>query len=325
MKRFLLHVLLFALIALGLTSILDVAITAGLHKVRTSNYAEWNDIRAGAAGADIIIQGSSRAWTGLSPAILRDKTGMSVYNLGVNGYPLDMQLTRYQMFREHNPRPKVIVQMLDLYGFVTRDKIFEPTQFLAFLDDRFLQRDLSRYDYFRWFDYQLPLVRYRGEPGTVGMGLLQLAGLRDFRTKKVAGYLGQERSWDPKALADFVARNPNGTSYMIAPEVEAGLNDFLQRCSDEEVFVVLVYPPEYIQVQPLTNNRSQIMAVYKRLAGKYGFPFLDYSGDPICQDTQYFYNSQHMNIRGAEKFSTEFANELQRMLRDRRRAAAAGG
>ncbi len=165
MKRFLLAAGLFALIALLLASAADWAVTAGLHKARSGNYSEWNDIRDGAAAADVIVQGSSRAWTGFSPAIISDKTGLSCYNLGIDGYPIGMQMARYQMFREYDPKPKVIVQSLDMYGFGVPDKIYQPVQFLAYLDDPFLRAELAQYHYFAWFDRLLPLVRYRGEEG----------------------------------------------------------------------------------------------------------------------------------------------------------------
>ncbi len=325
MRRFLVHALLFFLIALALASAMDWAATAGLHELRSGDYIQWNDIRSGAAAADILVQGSSRAWTGFSPVIIGQATGMSVYNLGVDGYPLDMQLARYAMYREYNPKPKVIVQTLDVFGLVVRDKIYRPAQFLPYVGEPYLRQNLSRYDYFHWYDYHLPLVRYRGDPGRVRLGLFQLAGLYHSTSKRVAGYQGQDRTWDPKPLEDFVAANPNGTSYMIDPAVEAGLDAMLERCSEEGVFVVFVYPPEYIRAQPVTTNRAEIMGTYQRLAAKYGFPFLDYSSDPICLDTKYFYNSQHMNTLGAETFSTEFAAELQQLLEDWHRPVPAGG
>jgi hypothetical protein len=308
---------LFAVIAVVLASALDWAVTSGLHKVRDGNYSEWNDIRDGAAAADVIIQGSSRAWTTFSPAIISESTGMTCYNLGIDGYTLDTQLARYQMFREYNPKPKVIVQALDVFGFVLRDKVYKPVQFLAYLDDPFLRQNLAQYQYFTWFDHALPLVRYRGEPATLRQGTLQLLGLRSSASGKVKGYQGQDQTWDPAAWAKYLAGNPNGTTYAIAPALESGLEEFLRQSREEGILVVLVYPPEFIEAQPLTANRAEIMGIYTRLADKYGFPLLDYSDDPICLDTQYFYNSQHMNARGAEKFSAEFAADLRWLLQER--------
>jgi len=42
--------------------------------------------------------------------------GLSCYNWAFNGYTVDMQLARYHVYREHDQKPKVIVQALDAYG-----------------------------------------------------------------------------------------------------------------------------------------------------------------------------------------------------------------
>jgi hypothetical protein len=321
MKRFVFAAVLFALVAVFLASAVDWAVTAGLHKTRAGNYSEWNDIRDGTASADVIIQGSSRAWTSFSPAIISSWTGLSCYNLGIDGYPVGMQMARYQVFREYNPKPKVIVQSLDMYGLGTPDKIYQPAQFLAYLDDPFLRAELAQYHYFAWFDHLLPLVRYRGDRNTLKVGALQLLGLRSYPSKKVNGYQGQDRVWDPAPLADFIAKHPDGTAYTMATAPRSAFADFLRRCHEEGVFAVLVYPPEYIQAQLLATNRTDILRAYKSMADEYGFPLLDYSADPICLDTQFFYNSQHLNRQGAERFSAEFSGDLQRLLQER----AAGG
>ncbi len=51
-------------------------------------------------------------------------------------------------------------------------------------------------------------------------------------------------------------------------------------------------------------------AMYLNLASKYNVPILDYTHDSICYDTAYFYNAQHLNRKGAEKFSLQLAHDL---------------
>jgi hypothetical protein len=63
-------------------------------------------------------------------------------------------------------------------------------------------------------------------------------------------------------------------------------------------------------MQGLENNRSQIMKTFRDISAKLNVPFWDYSGSPICRDRELFYNSQHLNTRGAEVFSADLANRL---------------
>lgn len=53
-----------------------------------------------------------------------------------------------------------------------------------------------------------------------------------------------------------------------------------------------------------------MLALYREIADRNSFPFLDYSNDPICYDTLNFYNAMHLNARGANLFSAELAHDL---------------
>ena len=72
----------------------------------------------------------------------------------------------------------------------------------------------------------------------------------------------------------------------------------------------LVYSPEYIEAQGLYRNRKEIFKMFKEIANNYDVEFMDYSQDPICYDKSFFYNSQHLNAKGAELFSKKIAVEM---------------
>ena len=52
---------------------------------------------------------------------------------------------------------------------------------------------------------------------------------------------------------------------------------------------------------------------YQRIADKYDIPVLDYSHMSICNDTSFFYNAMHMNVKGAERFSDTLAHDIKEM------------
>ena len=51
-------------------------------------------------------------------------------------------------------------------------------------------------------------------------------------------------------------------------------------------------------------------AMYRNMASICDAQILDYTHNPICYDTAYFYNAQHLNRKGAEKFSRILAHDL---------------
>jgi hypothetical protein len=277
-------------------------------------YAEWNDVVSGQASSDIIIQGSSRAWVGISPAVLSERLGMSCYNLATNGYPLDMQLARYRLYREHDEDPKVIVWSLDAYSFNAGGDLFANNQFLPYFDMKPVRDAIKPYGYFHWYDYELPMVRYRGKVELIWRGLAGIFGIRHYVSSRDRGWQPMDLQWSDE-FAEFAAAHPNGYevgwSQKWIDEFEAALAE----CRRDGIMVVLVYPPEYSGGRDLLNNRDEIFAIIRRIAADNGLVFLDYSYDPLADDTRYFYNSQHLNAAGAEIFSAQLGADLAPLLR----------
>jgi hypothetical protein len=54
------------------------------------------------------------------------------------------------------------------------------------------------------------------------------------------------------------------------------------------------------------------MGVFADFGKKYDIPYLDYSNDTMSFNKVYFYNSTHMNIRGAELFSKKLVMDLKK-------------
>lgn len=309
MKRFLAHVALFLVVLLLLATLLDVVVSSGIRDSGWNDFAEWNDILKGKAQSEIIILGSSRAWVHFSPKIIGSRLRMTCYNLGVDGYPLDMELARYALYRKYNAKPRVIVQEIDMFSLGLRADIYKARQFLPYFHEEIIQEAIRRYNYFKWYDHYLPLVRYRGEGKMALRGALEYQRLSHYTNTKHRGYQGMVRDWSDD-LAEFRRENPDGVDQQIFQSSVDALDRFLATCAREGIQVVLVYTPEYVKAREVINNREEVFATYRSLAQKHGVTFLDYSDDPICYETKYFYNSQHMNKLGAELFSTRFAQKL---------------
>ena len=79
--------------------------------------------------------------------------------------------------------------------------------------------------------------------------------------------------------------------------------------------MIFVYTPEHIEGQHFVSNRAEIMAFYKKIADKYNIPFIDYSADSMCYNKDYFYNSEHLNLKGANMFSQKLASDLKKIIK----------
>ena len=80
---------------------------------------------------------------------------------------------------------------------------------------------------------------------------------------------------------------------------------------------MLVYSPEYNEMQALTNNRIAIFETFRELANRNQVPLWDFSDWTHEGDRTYFYNSQHLNAKGAEAFSDDLALRLKDYLAEK--------
>jgi hypothetical protein len=63
-------------------------------------------------------------------------------------------------------------------------------------------------------------------------------------------------------------------------------------------------------MQEMTTDRSEIFALFHKLADEANIPMWDYSTWNHDGDKWLFYNSQHLNATGAELFSDDLAARL---------------
>jgi hypothetical protein len=193
-----------------------------------------------------------------------------------------------------------------------RSNVFERQQFLPYLNDSIIQQAVTGipggYD---WFDSHIPLLRYRGESMAIKYGLLEHAHVAALSSIKLSGYSGQVRSWD--GSFDSVSK-AGGQVAPFDAKVAREFEAYVQDAVAHSVQVILVSPPEYQAMTTLWINRDQVFTFYRRVAETHGLHLIDYAHHPICRDQSLFYNSQHMNKRGAELFSKDLAEKLRPIL-----------
>lgn len=309
MRTFLLKVSFFVAPLIILAFGLDYVVSHGLRKTRYADYSVWNDLFDGKVNADLIVLGSSRAVAQASPAILDSALQTRSYNLGCNGYGFRMQLCRYEIFRAHNPKPKVVIQEVDYGTLNDRVDLFEFEQFLPYLDDPTIRNFTQHYRGFDFFDYHLPLAGYYSQYRPLLYGVAEFFDMAHIRGAKSKGYLGSDLPWDgsfEKAKIDF----PNGIHIKQEAGLARSFRSYLEACKKEKIQIVMVWMPEYIEGQRLVVNRDSVVQSFRDLSREYDIPFLDYSNDTLCFDKKMFYNSRHLNKTGAERFTRALARDL---------------
>lgn len=294
-----------------LAFILNSAINSGIRKLTTSSFGVWNSVVDGKINADILISGSSRAMSHYDSRILQKETGKSVYNIGLNGSQTDMQLARFKTYLAHNKKPSLLIFNLDLFSFqISHDGVYDPGQYLPYLQEREIYDALARINPDIWKARYIPLYGYAVEDLRFGwitgiMGLFGWTAEEDH----FQGYKPKDSAWT-EDFERFKKANPQGVKFELEPEGISQMEQLLQLCRDQGIPVLLIYSPEYKEMQAITNNRPKVFARFDDLSRKYKVPLWDYSASPISAIKENFYNSQHLNTKGATQFSQDLAGKI---------------
>lgn len=305
------RIVAFCLLVGALALSMDCVVSAGLRKISTSSFGVWNRIVDGTIDADVLVTGSSRALNHYDPRVIREETGASAFNIGLNGSQIDMQVARLRTYLAHNRPPRLVVHNLDLFTFqVTHKEVYDPGQYVPYIDEPFLYRALTQIDPGTWKVRYMPLYGY------------VVQDLRFTWIKGIAALLGKEPSEDhvlgfnPRYQAwtgdfeRFRKANAEGIRVAIEPQGVRELEELIQLCGEHGIRLVLVYSPEYRDMQDLTTNRAEVFNTFHEVADRFAVPVWDYSDSDESSERTDFYNSQHLNAGGAEKFSKSLASRL---------------
>ena len=129
--------------------------------------------------------------------------------------------------------------------------------------------------------------------------------LKYSKNKTIRGYEPKYDSWSPIDLDRLDKIN-----YHCETEAIALLDSFLDQCAEDSIKVIIIHSPFERRGFEKIKNHDEMLNLFRSIANRHGIPFLDYTNDPICYDTLYFYNAMHLNAHGADIFSAKLAHDL---------------
>lgn len=310
LKKFLINLSVFVILYLILAYPLQYIVDTGLKKSDFSTeYKEWDDITKSRINADIIIQGSSKAWKQISPKKFEQAFKLSTYNLGMDGQHFPMQKWRSDVYLKYNKRPKYIIQIVALTELQNPVIQYNYTQYIPYLNEGFIER-FGGNSYLDWRDFYIPLYKYCHNTGMIEAGLRNFFNTHDNRQGKYKGFRSQNTNWTESDLNDFKKKNPHGMTVEIDPVAYSDFENMIKSCAKARIDLILVCPPTPVSFQNEIVNHAAIMNIYQNFSAKYGLKYLDYSKDTLCLDKAMFYNFNHLNTKGVEIFNEQLINDL---------------
>lgn len=310
MKKFIAEIIVLGLLSLAAFYVCDKAITTGLRQSNMLIYDNLTKIFNGKINADLIINGSSKAYVQLSPKLIDSVLNVDSYNLGLDGTPFVPQKMQYELYEMFNTPPKQIIQIAGTGTLVKPEgDLYNYIKFAPYLDLEVVRETTELYNGFSFIDYNLPLFKYSGHPLEAIDGILSLVDIHISPSSLYKGYLEQHMSWDG-SFDKFKQTHENGIEFEIDETASKLFEEYIIHCKKNNIDIILVTPPVYYEFIPYDKDRDKHIDYYTQISKKYDIPYLDFSNDEISLEKKYFYNSQHLNYKGAELFSKKLSDEI---------------
>jgi hypothetical protein len=306
------HVLLFCAVGLAIAIAVDATLWTGLRRLRRKRvFAVWDQLLAGRINSDVLVVGGSVALVGVDCDVLSARLGGSCFNIGLDGSPANLQRPYVETYLAHNRRPRVAVVNVDMATSGELKTPYDLAQYLPYLREKPIAESLNRYvDVWKFRYVPLYTFTYLGLNETMNaIRGLAVRDVADVDRVALHGFRPEDLPWDGTFEA-YRADHPDG---VVIPESGAGMDEFVRMIAmlrSRGTRVVLTASPEWAGGQWMERNRASLMRTYATIAREANAPLLDYSGSELARDKSLFYNSQHLNRRGAALFTRMLANDL---------------
>lgn len=284
----------------------------GLRRSGVHFYDKMNSAANGSNKAEIILIGSSRTLYQLNPKVIDSITGMNSFNFGLNAASIRTSYNVLKYAIRNQPNARMVVLNIDYSMFGVEKDPYKDPYYYPYENDStgFLVNDTgttSMLHKLKLFDISLfdDYVKYSGIDGF----------LRPGRTEP-----GEYKGFLPhNDLTDFEVPGLSDRYRRKAPVSERGfhlLKDIINLCKYNNKQLILVQAPYAKSYFPdkYFLNYYDIIRQTDSLAGQNNIPFLKYTGLSIADDNSYFYNTNHLNIRGANIYSQVLANDISKLL-----------
>lgn len=321
MKRFFLElakiIVLTFLIAYGIQLLADF----GLKNKEQTLYHDWEKIVEGKVNAEVLILGSSRGFVSYDPRIIENKLGLSTINLSINAGCFDIQQKKLQLYLKHNKKPKYIIQNVDLPNFGKTTMLPDEDQFIPFLNDSSIKEMILSYDSKYAYIGYFPLLKYNQSYELLKQGVLSnftsisIPNRISYNGFSPNNYPFQMDHHNLKKMQEKIKLGIDRNEYK--KNVQNAIA-FYNATLGKSVEIIFVWAPENKErlkkeYDPLRNPLLYELRHLKQS----NHHFIDFSNDAISMKNGNYYDSFHLNAKGAHLFTSKLADTLVSIVKNR--------
>ncbi len=272
-----------------------------------STMQRWYNFFRHPVDAELVILGSSRVHRHFDPSVIETKTGMKTEDIATGGALFNFLEALYKDYLKLNKSPKVFIFGLDLSGLYNSDLVPNPE---FFFQGMLPSSSIS----------QLPAFQLVNTPRSFGYFYYKEfyfnAIVNPEKNTFYKGFEACDLKWgevkDPgsgEVLENF--------SFGIDPILIDRIMKFISKQAENGSQSFAVIAPEFNSVWKFESNRNEAVEEVYSIAKKYKVRIINFSDTSykVNFDKNYFYNTQHLNAKGATLFSKDFCDSLAKYVK----------
>ncbi|MDD5795478.1 MAG: hypothetical protein PUD24_00890 [Oscillospiraceae bacterium] len=266
---------------------------------------------------DVVLLGASEVYTDFSSAMAYDEYGFTSYPYAIESNPLALYKSQIKEILNYQTPKLFVIEMNTAasYGEGKDISVVNDVNLRRYTDNMPLsQNKIDTVNEFSGEDdmlsYYLPFIKYHGDP---------LNFYRCFYETRMnfTGYslLKGVSTKTEKSPGDGAYNLQGDTSTAeLIPEYEKELREFLDFCKEENLDNVLFVRFPHRVTNDKRYQRFQRGNRVGEIISQYGYDYLNFENSYEAFDLDFnndFYNDDHMNIYGQQKFTEYFGRILQ--------------
>lgn len=289
---------------------------------------------------DVVFIGASDCYASFIPGMAYEKYGFTSFAYATASATAGASKTMVkEVLRTQNPQKIVIEINAFLYGFDNDNKLSSVRNYIdnvPFNENKleYLQSGAVPIDpdavnqspmgdqplevKDELIEYYIPLIKYHSTwndyPDPSGKYLSQTITQHMDGATKLKGY--RTKTATLKTEPGYPCINNtlanNNKKLALIPQYDQKLREFLQFLKDEGLSDKVIFIRMPHSVDASTYGRFKRANEAGDIIKSYGFEFINFERDPktLAYPTSDYYNIDHLNIYGAEKFTTYFGDML---------------
>jgi hypothetical protein len=254
---------------------------------------------------EIFVLGSSRALNNYSPEIIRERTGMSCYNLGVSGSNILFHEAILDLVLSRDSLPKLIVYNIDDYGALYKMDgiVFRKDVLYPYVENQQVNKWVCEV-LDKNYVASVLMKSYRQNVNFINSLKYFVYGREaiDYKTTNFNQYGANLLVQRPEDPVPVISHEPQpGLPADTEPRHEAAFQRIQQKCAEKGVELIMVIPPLFKLPTPgFTEQIGERLLPTTHL--------VDFSQK--LQNSKYFFNKDHLNLEGAVAFSELVSQEI---------------